>query len=907
MENTCSTLLYSKIRSTLALLFFSFFIHLLVSAVAGDSPFAYKPVENIILACGSSDKDVSEDGRNLVGDVNSQYFSLQAQNSLSNASRSPQQPTTSSEKFYLKARFSSSPFTYIFNITPGPKFIRLYFFPTTYPHFDVSKAFFSVQANSFTLLKNFSASLTAAAADPGSQETVSKEYCVNVEEDGLNITFTPSPDYKKAYAFINGIEIVSMPSNLYYTEPQGIINRPFKFLGQVNPFSIDTSNALETIYRINVGGKHISPAEDTGMYRNWIEEGDRYLTEAKPGVKLVNNTINIRFDDHETPNYTAPVTVYQTAMSMGQNRTINENYNLTWEFPVDAGFTYFVRLHFCEFQIEITEVSRRTFMIYIANQTAETQVDIFEWSGGKGIPIYTQYAVLMAPRGDEKKQKLSIALHPAPRWMTNYSDAILNGLEIFKVDMNKNLAGPNPDWIPPASVPKTNPESARGKNKTTTIIAVVAGVASGFVVLSLLLLLIFRRSRHVKDWASSTVGTSFWIPFSASTTKSTKSRGLSLPSDLCTHFSLVEIKAATNNFDEAFIIGVGGFGNVYKGYINDASTPVAIKRLTPGSQQGALEFNTEIELLSRLRHLHLVSLIGYCNDHGEMILVYDYMSRGTLRDHLYNTDNPPLPWKQRLEICIGAARGLHYLHTGAKHVIIHRDVKTTNILLDEKWVAKVSDFGLSRFGPTTTSKTHVSTVVKGSIGYLDPEYYRLQHLTEKSDVYSFGVVLFEVLCARAPILRAVEKNQVSLAAWARQCYRSETVYEIIDPVLKGQITPECLKKFAEVAMSCLEDNGTRRPSMSDVVWGLEFALQLQETAEKQEKFKGGEEDITKGEVADEWDIESRSLFSSIGEHVLESKSVSTVTLTTSDEQSFIAGSREVSGGFFSEIMNPQGR
>ncbi|KAK7295501.1 hypothetical protein RJT34_18410 [Clitoria ternatea] len=246
-------------------------------------------------------------------------------------------------------------------------------------------------------------------------------------------------------------------------------------------------------------------------------------------------------------------------------------------------------------------------------------------------------------------------------------------------------------------------------------------------------------------------------------------------------------------------------------------------------------------MLSQLRHIHLVSLIGYCNDGSEMILVYDFMQRGTLGEHIYGSDSAPLTWKQRVGIVLGVARGLHYLHAGAKQNIIHRDVKSTNILLDEEWVAKVSDFGLSKVGPTGTSTTHVSTMVKGSVGYLDPEYYKRQQLTLKSDVYSFGVVLPEVLCARPPSVRTFGKQKVSLVDWFRRCYDGGEIDQMMDPFIKDSVSVESLKSYSQLAMSCLLDDGNQRPSMSDVVGALEFAMQLVES-EEDYKFDGtGEE------------------------------------------------------------------
>lgn len=876
-----------------ATLFLSLSLLYLQSILVVD---AYSPVDQFTISCGSFGN--SSDGeRTWTGDINSKLLSTQHE-PLSVPAEASSQSSSTEQVPYTTARLSHSQFTYSFPVTSGQKFIRLFFYPASYPGFDRSNALFTVKSGSFTLLKDFNASLTA---DADSIDTISREYCINVDDgQRLNLTFTPSTRTNQdAYAFINGIEIVSMPTDLYYTKSD---STEILFVGQGGtPYSIGNNSGLETQYRLNVGGQALMLSQDTGMLRSWDGDDDFVKMKNETALPAAIEAVNVTYS--MIPNYTAPTEIYQTARSMGMNASLNRRVNLTWEFFVDSGFTYMVRLHFCELDPNIKGPGDRAFFIYIAEQLADDHADVMRWTKQWGIPIYKDYVVSMV--GNTKKAKLLLQMHPIHS-NTIYSDAFLNGLEIFKIsDPSDNLAGPNPDPLPtpPNSGSSVQNSKKKGSSNTTTIIGVVAGVVAGVVLLSIVVVFFVTiRRRRVNDSKSTDAG-SKWAPFSFSTTKSTNTQGSSLPSDRCRYFSLADIKAATNNFDELFIVGVGGFGNVFKGYIDNGTTPVAIKRLKPGSQQGAHEFKTEIEMLSQLRHLHLVSLIGYCNENNEMILVYDFMARGTLRDHLYNTDNPPLTWKQRLQICIGAARGLHYLHTGAKHIIIHRDVKSTNILLDEKWMAKVSDFGLSRIGPTGMSKAHVSTVVKGSVGYLDPEYYKRNHLTEKSDVYSFGVVLFEILCARPALIRTAEKKQVSLADWARHCYKLGTLAHIVDPALKGTIAPECLRKFGEIAESCLLDDGSHRPSMNDVVWGLEFALQLQENAEQHEQIN------VEGGKSNE---ESDDLFSSstsVGQ-VSDIYNSSGVSMTTSSGERS-NGNKEtdrfISATVFSEIMDPKGR
>ncbi|KAL8232362.1 hypothetical protein R6Q57_002140 [Mikania cordata] len=299
----------------------------------------------------------------------------------------------------------------------------------------------------------------------------------------------------------------------------------------------------------------------------------------------------------------------------------------------------------------------------------------------------------------------------------------------------------------------------------------------------------------------------------------------------CCHFEFPEILIATENFDVSLVIGSGGFGKVYKGNVTIGTNRVvaAIKRLDSMSNQGAAEFWAEVEMLSMLRHCNLVSLIGYCNYEQEMILVYEYMSNGTLNDHLHKL-RTPLSWLQRLNICIGAGRGLHYLHTGTGIAsgVIHRDVKTSNILLHESLAAKISDFGLSKIGPTNQPSTYVNTHIKGTFGYLDPNYYTTGKLTRKSDVYAFGVVLLEVLCRKRAVDRSLDEEQWGLVTWVQDSIKEGNLKNIIDPDIRSEISPKCLKEYVKLTERCLHNSPKYRPTMAEILFSLESLMAIQE-------------------------------------------------------------------------------
>ncbi|KAL4582357.1 hypothetical protein LXL04_006904 [Taraxacum kok-saghyz] len=330
------------------------------------------------------------------------------------------------------------------------------------------------------------------------------------------------------------------------------------------------------------------------------------------------------------------------------------------------------------------------------------------------------------------------------------------------------------------------------------------------------------------DWIRRADGKLSFIGFvkllhAINDTDSSSSSSSVLPDQTCRRFTFPEIQSATNNFDENLVIGRGGFGNVYKCSTIGSAREVAVKRLHSMSNQGAHEFEAEVEVLSKLRHGNLVSLLGYCNEEKEMALIYEFMPNGTLEENLHKSDSS-LSWLQLLKISIGAARGLDYLHTGTstQHGVIHRDVKSSNILLDANFDAKIADFGLARIG--LIDRTHVSTAVKGTFGYMDPSYFYTGKLTTSSDVYAFGVVLFEVLTGKKAVDSSLDDEQWSLAAWALHQIKVGKLNHIIDQRLIGQISRKCVKEFGSIAGRCLHSQPKKRPTMGEVVFKLESIL-----------------------------------------------------------------------------------
>ncbi|PKA63795.1 Serine/threonine-protein kinase PBS1 [Apostasia shenzhenica] len=288
-------------------------------------------------------------------------------------------------------------------------------------------------------------------------------------------------------------------------------------------------------------------------------------------------------------------------------------------------------------------------------------------------------------------------------------------------------------------------------------------------------------------------------------------------------FTFRELAAATKNFRQECFLGEGGFGSVYKGCV-DTGEVVAVKRLDRNGLQGNKEFLVEVLMLSLLHHSNLVNMIGYCADGDQRLLVYEFMPLGSLEDHLHDLppDREPLDWNTRMKIAASAAKGLDYLHNEASPPVIYRDLKSANILLDEEFHPKLSDFGLAKLGPTG-DKSHVSTRVMGTYGYCAPEYAMTGQLTAKSDVFSFGVVLLELITGR----RAFDNNRAhgeqNLVSWARPLFSDRRrLSKLADPKLEGRYPMRGLYQALAVASMCIQEHPAARPLVSDIVIALSF-------------------------------------------------------------------------------------
>ncbi|XP_028753996.1 calmodulin-binding receptor-like cytoplasmic kinase 3 [Neltuma alba] len=286
------------------------------------------------------------------------------------------------------------------------------------------------------------------------------------------------------------------------------------------------------------------------------------------------------------------------------------------------------------------------------------------------------------------------------------------------------------------------------------------------------------------------------------------------------HLNLSQIVRATHNFSDNFQIGEGGFGTVYRAQLEDGLV-VAVKRAKRELFEALrTEFSSEVEILAKIDHRNLVKLLGYIDKGNERLLITEYVANGSLREHLDGLRGNILDFNQRLEIAIDVAHGLTYLHTYAEKQIIHRDVKSSNILLTESMRAKVADFGFAKLGPTNSDQTHVSTKVKGTVGYLDPEYMKTYQLTPKSDVYSFGILLIEIVTGRRPVeLKKPVEERITLR-WAFRRFDEGNVLALLDPAMKESVNTEVVMKMIELAIQCAAPVRADRPGMKSVVQQL---------------------------------------------------------------------------------------
>ncbi|KAF2302948.1 hypothetical protein GH714_011742 [Hevea brasiliensis] len=439
---------------------------------------------------------------------------------------------------------------------------------------------------------------------------------------------------------------------------------------------------------------------------------------------------------------------------------------------------YTVSLHFAEIQFTndstYSSLGRRMFDIYIQNDRVQKDFNIEDKANGVAKPVIEKHNATVT------NNILEIRFFWAGKGTTRVPVSGVYGPLISAISVDPNF----------------EPPSGGGKTK---IAPIIAGVVGSFLILLALSIIVWRRYFRAKD--------------------ETQKDFQGLESQTVS-FTLKQIRAATNNFDPANKIGEGGFGPVYKGLFSDG-TVIAVKQLSSKSSQGNREFLNEIGMISCLQHPNLVKLHGCCIEGNQLLLVYEYLENNSLARALFGPEHCQikLDWQTRQRICVGIARGLAFLHEESRLKIVHRDIKATNVLLDKHLNPKISDFGLAKLD--TQEKTHISTRIAGTIGYMAPEYALWGYLTHKADVYSFGIVALEIVGGKHNMNYGPENKFACLLDWACHLQQSGNLMELVDEKLGSDFKKVEAERMIKAALLCTNASPSLRPTMSEVVSMLE--------------------------------------------------------------------------------------
>ncbi|XP_009102822.1 probable LRR receptor-like serine/threonine-protein kinase At1g29720 isoform X2 [Brassica rapa] len=457
-----------------------------------------------------------------------------------------------------------------------------------------------------------------------------------------------------------------------------------------------------------------------------------------------------------------------------------------YAFCMENG-TYSVKLHFMEIQFSDQELysrlGRRIFDVYVQGVLFLRDFNIKEAANG------TLKPVVKTVSANVTNNILEIRLYWAGKGTTLIPERGNYGPLISAISLCHS---------------SMEPQCGATKTELHTNYPLIFGVVGSLIAVTLLALGLYTQKICIRD-------------------KYTRERDLRAQGLQTVCFTWRQLEAATNNFDQANKLGEGGFGSVFRGELSDG-TIIAVKQLSSKSCQGNREFVNEIGMISGLNHPNLVKLYGCCVEKNQLMLVYEYMENNSLALALFGKSSLKLQWEVRQNICVGIARGLEFLHEGSMIRMVHRDIKTSNVLLDADLNAKISDFGLARLHEE--EHTHISTKIAGTVGYMAPEYALWGHLTEKADVFSFGVVAMEIVSGKSNMKRKGSDDHVSLINWALTLHQRGDIMEIVDPVLQRDFNSKEAVRMIKVAFVCTNSSPSLRPTMSEAVKMLEGEINI---------------------------------------------------------------------------------